>query len=260
MQQVRANLNGFLGSERGESPFRNEPRVQVELRRPFLIAEHQVTNAQFRQFRPEHRSGIFLGVNLDADALPVVNVSWEDAARYCNWLSEQEGLPPAYIWDDGRMRLDTPVTTGYRLPTEAEWERIARGGEEDRLFPWGNGFPPPDSGGNLAGQESRNLFARVIDGYTDPHAGPGPAAREPATAFGIRGLAGNVSEWVNDGYEIPSVRGVRVDPIGPSDRPQFVIKGGNWRDFAPADLRSARRRFGNQPLPDVGFRVARYME
>jgi len=261
MQQVRANLNGFIGSDRGEAGrIRNEVRVRVELRRAFAIAEHQVTNAQFRQFRPEHRSGSFQGVNLDFDPLPVVNITWDDAARYCNWLSEQEGLPAAYVWVDGRMRLDTPVTTGYRLPTEAEWERVARGGEEDRLYPWGNGFPPPDSGGNLAGQESRALFARLIEGYTDPHAGPGPAALEPPAAFGIRGLSGNVMEWVNDGYEVASGSAVRVDPSGPSNRPFYAIKGGSWRDFAPTDLRSARRRYGNLPQPDLGFRVARYVE
>ena len=264
MVQIDEPLNGWIGSLRGETGrYRNEIRREVIFRRPFSIAERQVTNAEFRQFRPEHNSGRFQTVNLNGDPLPAVNLTWEDAVRYCNWLSRREGLPEAYVWnpDTERMELVTPHNTGYRLPTEAEWERTARAGAEERLFPWGNGFPPPDSAGNLAGEESESLLPRFIRGYRARHAGPGPAAEEPPTAFGIRGLSGNVSEWVHDGYEIPGTpREPFIDPVGPSGRPFYVIKGGSWRDFAPADLRNARRRFGNNPQPDVGFRVARWLE
>ncbi|MCH8514402.1 MAG: formylglycine-generating enzyme family protein, partial [Kiritimatiellae bacterium] len=264
MIQVEQPLNGIVGSERGETGrYGNETPREVELRRPFKIATRHVTNAEFRKFRPEHNSGRFRNVDLNKDEFPVVNLTWNDAARYCNWLSAEEGLPAAYFWDvdTERMRLVDPPNTGYRLPTEAEWERIARGGAENRLFPWGPGFPPPDSAGNLAGEESEPLLPRFIRGYRAKHAGPGPAADEPPTAFGVTGLSGNVSEWVHDGYEIPSAfGGPQVDPTGPTNRPFYVIKGGSWRDFAPADLRSARRRFGNNPQVDVGFRVARYVE
>lgn len=258
-----APLDGPIGSDRGErGRFRNEIPQQIQFKRPFVLAETHVSNAEFRRFRPEHRSGTFQGVNLDHDPLPVVNITWEDAVQYCNWLSVQKGLQPAYFFnDDSRMELIYPPTNGYRLPTEAEWERIARAGNENRLYPWGNGFPPPDSAGNLAGQESRQLLPRVIEDYSDPHAGPGPVNTEPPLAFGIRGLSGNVSEWVNDGYAVPAAsREPVTDPVGPANRPFYVIKGGSWRDFAPADLRNARRRFGNTPQPDIGFRVARYLE
>jgi formylglycine-generating enzyme required for sulfatase activity len=254
-------LDGPIGSDRGErGRFRNEIPQHIEFKRPFMLAETHVSNAEFRRFRPEHRSGAFQGVNLDHDPLPVVNITWEDAVQYCNWLSVQEGLQPAYFFnDESRMELISPPTNGYRLPTEAEWERVARAGKENRLYPWGDAFPPPDSAGNLAGQESRQLLPRVIEDYSDPHAGPGPVTTEPPLAFGLRGLSGNVSEWVNDGYAVPAAsREPVIDPVGPANRPFYVIKGGSWRDFAPADLRSARRRFGNTPQPDVGFRVARY--
>lgn len=257
-------LNGWIGSQRGEAGrFSNERPREVILQRPFAMASRPVTNAEFRAFQPEHNSGRFLNINLNADPLPVVNITWNDAARYCNWLSAREGLPEAYFWnpDTNRMQLVSPPNTGYRLPTEAEWERVARAGAEERLYPWGNGFPPPHSAGNLAGEESENILPRFIRGYRVRHAGPGPAAEEPPTAFGISGLSGNVSEWVHDGYEIPATsRETQTDPTGPVGRPFNVIKGGSWRDFAPADLRAARRRFGNTPQPDVGFRISRWLD
>ena len=117
-----------MGSPRREAGRRaNESQRPVKLERRFYMGLREVTNAEFRQFRPEHRSGFILQQTLDLDRQPVVNVSWQDAAAYCNWLSAQEGLAPAYETKGGRLAPVTPVTNGYRLPTEAEWEWVARG-------------------------------------------------------------------------------------------------------------------------------------
>jgi hypothetical protein len=116
-----------MGSPRREPGRRsNETERQVELRRPFYIGRFQVTNREFREFRAQHQSGIFKDESLDLEKQPVVRVTWQDAAAFCNWLSERDKLPPAYVRQGDRLELTDPVTTGYRLPTEAEWEFAAR--------------------------------------------------------------------------------------------------------------------------------------
>ena len=116
-----------MGSPRREPGRRsNETERQVELRRPFYIGRFQVTNREFREFRAQHLSGIFKDESLDLERQPAVRVSWQDAAAFCNWLSERDKLPPAYVRRGDRFELVDPVTTGYRLPTEAEWEFAAR--------------------------------------------------------------------------------------------------------------------------------------
>ncbi len=101
-------------------------------------------------FAPEHKSGLFGGVTLNSDNQPVVQVSWQDAVAYCNWLSQQDGLPPAYRTQGGELVAVTPMTTGYRLPSEAEWEWAARGGPAQHRYPWGDALPVAPNSGNYA--------------------------------------------------------------------------------------------------------------
>jgi formylglycine-generating enzyme required for sulfatase activity len=133
----------------GPSSERGAARGPIDA--PVLRRDAEVTNAEFRQFRPTHRSGFILQTTLDLDRQPVVNVSWQDAAAYCNWLSSQEGLAPAYENKGGKLVPVAPITTGYRLPTEAEWEWIARGSSGNlRKYPWGDTLPVPPGAGNFA--------------------------------------------------------------------------------------------------------------
>ena len=93
----------------------------------FYIGKKGVSNAEYKKFNPHHHSGIVQGLSLDGDRHPVVNVSWDDAARYCNWLSEQNGLTPVYIEKVGGVMLaKRPLSNAYRLPTEAEWVWASR--------------------------------------------------------------------------------------------------------------------------------------
>lgn len=117
----------LMGSSRREQGRRsNETLRKVELRRSFYMGMREVTHKEFKEFLPSHRSSDFKGHRLDRDELPVVEVTWEQAAMFCNWLSAKESLPPAYIKKGDEMVAAEPLGTGYRLPTEAEWEYCAR--------------------------------------------------------------------------------------------------------------------------------------
>ncbi|HVO47130.1 MAG TPA: PEGA domain-containing protein [Steroidobacteraceae bacterium] len=93
---------------------------RVRLQRPFYLGVAEVTNEQFRRFRVNH--GLPIDRRTGSDEQPVTQVSWTDAAEFCNWLSERDNLPPAYERSGDRYVLHRPVTIGYRLPTESEWE------------------------------------------------------------------------------------------------------------------------------------------
>ena len=123
-----------MGAPRREQGRRaNETERDVRLTRPFYIGVREVTNTQFRAFRPQHTSGAEKYQVLAGGDHPAVMLSWEDAAAYCNWLSDQEGLPRAYVSDAApggpRLRLASPVTT--RLPP-AHRSRVGVGGPLQR--------------------------------------------------------------------------------------------------------------------------------
>lgn len=253
-----------MGSGRREQGRRsNEWQRQVTLQREFYIGTREVSNGEFRRFRPDHASGFIGKRSLDLDRQAVTGVSWDDAVEYCNWLSEQNGLPPAYVKREGRWVLAQPVTTGFRLPTEAEWEFVARfdGGRRTALrYPWGMELPPPTQSANLAGEESVDDLPRVLSAWRDEHVVVAPSGVHPANRLGVYDLLGNVSEWVNDAYAtVPE--GASTDPIGPTSASRLrVIKGASWRTSNFAELRAAWRDGREGVANDIGFRVARYVE
>jgi formylglycine-generating enzyme required for sulfatase activity len=263
LQPARFNV----GAPRREPGRRsNEGEYPVELTRSFWISEKEVTNAEFVKFRSGHASGSYHGNALDAPDQPVANVSWEDAARYANWLSKQEGLPPAYREEKGTMVPVLPLGTGYRLPTEAEWEFVARYGARASApplrFPWGADMPPPNGSGNYADDGPLRL-PFVIPGYADPFPAAAPVGKFPANPAGLYDLGGNVAEWCHDFYDVPAPGGVAQpgrDPAGPADGRFRVIKGASWRTGSVSELRLAYRDYAEKPRNDLGFRIARYAD
>jgi formylglycine-generating enzyme required for sulfatase activity len=255
----------MMGASRREPGRRsNETMHEVELTRPFYIATKEVSNGEFREFKSEHLSGKAGGVSLEADHHPVVRVKWSDAALYCNWLSQQEGLPVAYEKRAGKVTLIQPPTTGYRLPTEAEWAFVARypNGKTPIKYAWGDTLPPPDDGGNYGDESAERLLPDAIDGYDDHYPGTAPVDSFKPNPLGLYNLGGNVAEWVNDYYSVyPSRSGtVERDPTGPTTGTDHVIRGAGWMDAVMSELRLTYRDQGSKPRPDVGFRVARYAE
>ncbi len=225
-----------MGSERGADD--ESPQRSVTLS-AYQIGRTEVTNTQYLMFWladggvvSAHTPIAYDHVGLWPDIAesrpddPVVGVTWEDAQACARWM-------------------------GCRLPTEAEWERAARG-DDGRAYPWGDVFARPTSGAKAHAN---------IRGVDDGHEGPAPVASYPtgSSPFGAMDMAGNVAEWVTDRYSATYYRrAADVDPPGPETGFYRVIRGGSWAHDA-LDARVARRlsEYPDMGLSYVGFRVAR---
>jgi formylglycine-generating enzyme required for sulfatase activity len=254
-----------MGASRAEVGRRaNEVIVPVTITRPFFISVNEVTNKEFAEFRANHDSGASVHPSLAADNNPVANVTWEDAIEYCNWLSQREGRTPAYKREFGKWVAALPLTDGYRLPTEAEWVLAIRyaGQREAGTFPWGAAWPPPKESGNYADRSAIELVPSILPAYDDGYPSTAPVGSFKANALGIHDGGGNVAEWVNDYYTVPTpgITTPVVDPTGPERGTSRVIRGSSWRHAGRSQLRLSYRDFGSEARPDIGFRIARFAD
>jgi formylglycine-generating enzyme required for sulfatase activity len=251
-----------MGAPRSEAGQRaNEVIREVQISRHFYIGEKEVTSGQFAAYRRA------LGNQTVAvpPNEPATNVSWEDAARYANWLSEAENLRPVYeITGQGVRGFDIDAN-GYRLPTEAEWAWVARhegGGATNPLkFPWGQVMPVPEGAGNYADESAMGRVESYIPLYNDARPKLAPVASFSPTSLGLYDLGGNVSEWIHDHYELtpPGTAGIERDRVGPPRGRQHVVRGSSWRSATLTELRYTYREAGSGPRDDVGFRLARWL-
>ena len=242
----------LMGAEDGDEDERPAHRAYLD---EYCIGTHPVTNAEYAQFVKDtgHPSPavralpLMVSGPLEADfrALaaayfwtngtppegrdqhPVTLIGFEDASAYCGWLASKTGKP-------------------VRLPTEAEWEKAARGGLEGKKFPWGDTLDP----------ECAHFL---------PHAGmkaergTAPVATYPPNRFKLHDMAGNVWEWVADWYA-PNYysRAQYLNPQGPDSGLMRIVRGGAWVN---ADGRYLRCAYRHKVPPDsyaysIGFRVA----
>lgn len=230
-------------------------RHRREIGRSFAIGSKEVTVEQFRQFRKEH--GDFQDRSPASDC-PVLGVTWYEAAAYCNWLSEQEGIPKdqwcyfpngAGRYEAGmKMAPDYLERTGYRLPTEAEWEYACRAGAET-AYSFG---------------EPEDLFGKYAW-----YSGNSPSRSQPVGKLrpndqGLFDMHGNAFEWTQDVYkaygeiEGGKVTGDKEDTTDVNDQNERVLRGGSYGSRASSG-RSAYRRKQAPSLRHyyLGFRPAR---
>ncbi|MAY34654.1 MAG: hypothetical protein CMN84_01000 [Spongiibacteraceae bacterium] len=246
-----------MGSPRREQGRQsNEVQRDVKLTRLYYLATKEVTNEAFRQFRAAHSSGIVQRTTLDNDNYPVARVSWSDAIAFCNWLSRRDGLPEAYR----NGQLITPVNTGYRLPTEAEWVWAARysGGKGERRYAWGDDMPPTGKAGNYADISAQGVVDKTLSSYQDNYVAAAPVGKFDPNPLGLYDLGGNVSEWMNDVYSVEASMAVEADPLGAGAGKLHTIRGSSWRHGRITELRLVYRDSGEEGRDDVGFRLARY--
>jgi formylglycine-generating enzyme required for sulfatase activity len=220
-------------------------RVSIDT---FAIDRHEVTNQDYAVFvkatgaeAPYHWAG---AEPPTAKALlPVYNVSWHDAVAYCTWR-------------------------GARLPTEAEWEKAARGGVADLDYPWGNDYdteaaPPEAPSPTAPGADAQPPAARpsrVKHAHSASASGPRPVGSFEPNGFGVYDVSGNVWEWVSDWYDL-YYYGVSpiANPQGPAEGRYKVIRGGSWADTDPRLGAVYFRNFTapDERTPTIGFRCAR---
>ena len=212
----------WMGSETGQDNERPLHRVWVDA---FFLAQCQVTNAEYACFLNATGNPApprWLDPNFNHPEQPVVAVSWFEAVQYCEWLS-------------------TLIQQRYRLPTEAEWERAARGGVEGKLFPWGN--DPPQSLPN---------YAKRWQGA------PERVACHAPNRFGSYDMCENVHEWCSDWYQ-PDYYAVSPErnPRGPETGKRRSSRGGSWRHHVKVTRCSARSSIPPEfQYADYGFRLA----
>ena len=214
------------------------PVHTVTLTHDFWMGQTEVTQAEYLAGTGASPSGF----SSCGSTCPVEQVSWEDAAVYANTLSAAEGLELCYTSDGSDLAAslgsDPYACEGYRLPTEAEWEYAARGGESYV-------YSGSDTVGDVA-------WTSENSGYTTH-----PVARKAANAFGLYDMSGNVWEWSNDWYE-DYASGAAVDPVGAASGPYRVYRGGSWS--GPADFARAAYRYRGYPgrrYDDLGLRLSR---
>jgi sulfatase modifying factor 1 len=213
--------------EVGRDDERPAHRVWVDA---FELAACQLTNAEYALFlaATQHANPLYWhDPNFNDPQQPVVAPSWFDAAAYCEWLSFVSGRV------SGRR---------YRLPTEAEWERAARGGVEGRLYTWGDA--PPDAHSNYA---ARWKTAPERVGLTEP------------TAYGLFNMGDNVHEWCADWYDAHYyAASPDRNPPGPPEGARRASRGGSWRHHIKISRVAARSSIPPEfKYADYGFRIAR---
>ena len=212
-----------MGTNDGLDCERPRHRVWVD---EFEMAAFQVTHGEYARYLQTTGAApppYFEDAHFNHPEQPVVAVSWFAAVAYCDWLSNV-------------------TERQYRLPTEAEWERAARAGAEDKLYPWGD-EPPPSRPGYAARWKT----------------GPEPVGRSEPNAYGLYEMCENVHEWCSDWFDAAYyLNSPPQNPPGPANGVRRASRGGSWRHHVKNSRCYTRSSIPPEfQYADYGFRVVR---
>ncbi len=243
IEMVRIPAGSFqMGSRNGRDDERPIHTVWVD---SFLMDRHEVTQAEFEKLGKLASEPFANPSHFKGPDLPVEQVNWPLAARFCNVRSRVEGLKPCYNEDNGECDF---TADGYRLPTEAEWEYACRAGTDGDYSYGGD----PRKLGDVA------WFADNAGKKTHP------VGQKKPNPWGLYDMHGNVAEWCQDVYDKSYYQASpERNPHGPADGELYVLRGGSWKSNADA-LRSAYRLGQTSGFSDaclardaIGFRCVR---
>ena len=226
MMGQTAEEKKWLIAQIGEKDYNSYYVRETPLHKVYLdgywIGKYQVTFDQYDRYCNETKIKEPGDSSWGRENRPVIHVSWTEAVAYCEWLSQKVGFH-------------------FNLPTEAQWEKAARGNDQ-RKYPWGSREPD----GNLANFGLNNSKTTPVGSY--------PAGASP---YGLLDMAGNVWEWCHDWYEAGYYKNSpHKDPVGPNSGSYRVFRGGSWYFYA-RDLRCADRGYDGPSYRgfNLGFRL-----
>jgi formylglycine-generating enzyme required for sulfatase activity len=260
----------------------------------FYMSKYEVTKGEWDEVRTWGHINGYTDLETGsgkANNYPVHSITWYQMVKWCNARSEKEGLTPVYYTNDAQTTIyktgNVDVTNaqvkwganGYRLPTEAEWEKAARGGLSGKRFPWGDTISHSQANyyARSANSYSYDLSGSVKNYHPSYNDGPfnwdpwstwsytSPVGSFTANGYGLYDMAGNVSEWCWDWYEAYDA-GNQTNPRGAVTGTRRVKRGGSWGLGDADECRVARRNSGSPTRPHsfpyilnqyYGFRVLR---
>ncbi len=258
-----------MGRTSGDTDI-DAPPVSVTVS-PFYIQQTETTKTQWDEVRTWAVNNGYTDLaegGGKASNHPVHMVSWWDVVKWCNARSEKEGLTPVYTVSGAVLRTGETVpevnwsASGHRLPTEAEWEKAARGGVSGKRFPWGTDTIS-HAQANYFGSYIYAYDLSPIDNYHPSYTAGGEPRTSPVGSFGANGfglydMSGNAWEWCWDWYGGGSYVDGATDPRGAISGAYRVLRGGSWRYWAVGSRAADRSRStSGNAYSYMGFRSAR---
>ncbi len=260
-----------MGRTNGDTDITDAPPVSVYVS-SFYMAKFEVTKALWDEVRTwglaNGYTDLQTGAGKAADH-PVHSISWYAVVKWCNARSQKEGRTPCYsvssvIYKTGDSDAVTCnwSASGYRLPTEAEWEKAARGGVSGQRFPWGDTIT--HSQANYSSDNSKSYDVSPIRGYhpiytTGSTPYTSPVGSFPANGYGLHDMVGSVWDYCWDWYSASYYVNAASDPRGPNSGSFRVGRGGGW-GYGANYCRAADRVYGTPSInydDSLGFRPAR---